>query len=185
MRRASIASPARPGWGGASCPMRTGPTPVCGWWACWMRAPVACRPGTSTASRPPRLRQCRLQAARQYPDAQNIYLVMDNWPVHFHPDALDALAQDSRLELLALPTYAPWLNPIEKLWRLVRQRVTHAQPLECRLRALPRSSAGAPARLSAGLAQPAQVCRLSSSMTIGSGHCPRPLVLELLVAAEN
>ncbi len=75
-----------------------------------------------------RLRQCWLQAARQYPDAQNIYLVMDNWPVHFHPTALDALAQDPRLQLIRLPTYAPWLNPIEKLWRLVRQRVTHAHP---------------------------------------------------------
>ena len=75
-----------------------------------------------------RLRQCWLQAARQYPDAQKIYLVVDNWPVHFHRDALDVLAQDSRLELLALPTYVTWLNPIEKLWRLVRQRVTHAHP---------------------------------------------------------
>ena len=76
----------------------------------------------------PRLRQCWLRAARHYPNAQKIYVVVDHWPVHFHPDALDALAQDPRLELLALPTYAPWLNPIEKLWRLVRQRVTHAHP---------------------------------------------------------
>ncbi len=76
----------------------------------------------------PRLRQCWLRAARHYPNAEKIYVVVDNWPVHFHPDALDALTQDPRLELLALPTYAPWLNPIEKLWRLVRQRVTHAHP---------------------------------------------------------
>lgn len=55
-------------------------------------------------------------------------LVMDIWPVHFHPKALEALMQDPRLELISLPTYAPWLNAIEKLWRLLRQRVAHAHP---------------------------------------------------------
>lgn len=29
------------------------------------------------------------------------------------------------IELLWLPTYAPWTNPIEKLWRWVRQEVVH------------------------------------------------------------
>lgn len=76
----------------------------------------------------PRLKQCWLQAAKGYPWAKKIYLVIDNWPVHFHPKALEALAQESRLELIALPTYAPWLNAIEKLWRLVRQRAVHAHP---------------------------------------------------------
>ena len=130
MRRASIASPARPWLGRRQprLPYAHRANTCMRMVGSWTRAPVASRPGTSTASRPPRLRQCWLQAARQYPDAQKVYLVVDNWPVHFHPDALDALAQDSRLELLALPTYAPWLNPIEKLWRLVRQRVTHAHP---------------------------------------------------------
>ena len=28
----------------------------------------------------------------------------------------------------SLPTYAPWLNNIEKLWKWLRQRVTHAHP---------------------------------------------------------
>ena len=76
----------------------------------------------------PRLSQCWLQAAQSYPEAKTIYLVIDNWPVHFHPKALDALAQDPRLTIVNLPTYAPWLNNIEKLWRLLRQRVTHAHP---------------------------------------------------------
>jgi hypothetical protein len=76
----------------------------------------------------PRLKQCWLRAAQSYPEAKTIYLVIDNWPVHFHPKALEALAEDPRLELISLPTYAPWLNAIEKLWRLLRQRVAHAHP---------------------------------------------------------
>jgi transposase len=43
-------------------------------------------------------------------------LIWDNWPVHRHPDVL-ARAAALDIELLWLPTYAPWLNPIEKLWR--------------------------------------------------------------------
>ena len=78
-----------------------------------------------------------------------IYLVVDNWPVHFHPDVLAAL-QDPTLSylpklpnnwptapapkarrlqlpirLLPLPTYAPWNNPIEKLWHLLKKQVLH------------------------------------------------------------
>jgi len=30
-----------------------------------------------------------------------------------------------RLEVVCLPTYAPWLNPIEKLWRKFRQEVLY------------------------------------------------------------
>ena len=32
-----------------------------------------------------------------------------------------------RLVLLSLPTYSPWLNPIEMLWRHFRREVTHCQ----------------------------------------------------------
>lgn len=75
-----------------------------------------------------RLGRYWLQAAQSYPEAKSIYLVIDNWPVHFHPKVQTALARDPRLQLLPLPTYAPWLNNIEKLWRWVKQRVTHAHP---------------------------------------------------------
>lgn len=88
-----------------------------------------------------------------YP-AQKIYLVQDNWPVHHHPDLIAALqAQDfpfglhasprwSRnpnrkvdhlqlpIRLLSLPTYASWTNPIEKLWRLLKQEVLHLHRYE-------------------------------------------------------
>lgn len=32
-----------------------------------------------------------------------------------------------RLVLLYLPTYSPWLNPIEMLWRHFRHEVTHCE----------------------------------------------------------
>jgi hypothetical protein len=86
--------------------------------------------------------------ADAYPGRQ-IYLVLDNWPVHFHPDVLAALEpQDAPfpfvtpptrptspspraarrtlpIQLVPLPTYASWLNPIEKLWRWLNQDVLH------------------------------------------------------------
>ncbi len=37
---------------------------------------------------------------------------------------LGALA-GTKARLLALPTYAPWANPIEKVWRRLRQDVLH------------------------------------------------------------
>jgi hypothetical protein len=66
--------------------------------------------------------------ARRYPEAETIYLAWDNWPVHAHPEVQQALAQQPQVQVLWLPTYAPWLNPMEKGWRWTRQRVTHAHP---------------------------------------------------------
>src|SRR5579859_25012 len=63
------------------------------------------------------------QLARAYPAARRIYLVEDNWSIHQHPDVVAARAVLPRLEPVWLPTYAPWLNPIEKLWRWLRQGV--------------------------------------------------------------
>jgi hypothetical protein len=93
------------------------------------------------------------QLCAAYGDAQRLYVVQDNWPVHFHPDVLVALeAQETRwpfprpkswaataskravrkwaqlrlpIQLVPLPTYTSWRNPIEKLWRKLRQDVTH------------------------------------------------------------
>lgn len=74
------------------------------------------------------LARCIRQMSAAFPQAETIYLVWDNWPVHNHPTVQAALARDPRIHVLPLPTYAPWLNPIEKLWRLVRQEVAHAHP---------------------------------------------------------
>jgi transposase len=84
-----------------------------------------------------------------YPQAEVIYLVVDNWPIHYHPDVLAALepqqtpwdlnvpaswpTEPSRkakrlnlpIQLLPLPTYASWCNPIEKLWRWLKQELLH------------------------------------------------------------
>ena len=63
------------------------------------------------------------QLAHAYPKADRIYVIQDNWNIHTHPDVLDALAVWPQIKPVWLPTYAPWLNPIEKLWRWVRQEV--------------------------------------------------------------
>jgi transposase len=63
------------------------------------------------------------QLDQAYPQAERIYLVQDNWNIHTHPEVLEALQAWPRLQPVWLPTYAPWLNPIEKLWRWVRQDV--------------------------------------------------------------
>lgn len=96
----------------------------------------------------------QLRAA--YPDAEQIHVTLDNWPMHFHPDVLVALEPQQTIfplprppswpsqptarairswghlqlpiQLVPLPTYASWTNPIEKLWRKLRQEVTHLHP---------------------------------------------------------
>src|SRR5262245_19705182 len=52
-----------------------------------------------------------------------IYVIQDNWNIHTHPDVLSALEDYPRIKPVWLPTYAPWLNPIEKLWRWLRQDI--------------------------------------------------------------
>jgi len=56
---------------------------------------------------------------QQYPQAEVIYLALDNWPVHFHAYVQEHLAtmrKPNRIRFLPLPTYAPWSNPTEKYW---------------------------------------------------------------------
>lgn len=93
------------------------------------------------------------QVATAYASAQTIYVVQDNWPIHFHPDVLAALEPQRfpwpwhrpanwstepspkarrlnlPIQLLPLPTYASWTNPIEKLWRWLKQDVLHLHRL--------------------------------------------------------
>jgi transposase len=94
-----------------------------------------------------------------YP-GRRIFLVLDNWPVHYHPDVLAALERQTSpfpffcppswpnqpspkakrlnlpIQLVPLPTYSPWLNPIEKLWRWLKQDVLHLHRLADDLPAL-------------------------------------------------
>lgn len=58
-----------------------------------------------------------------YPD-RVLMLIWDNWPVHAHP-RVQAHAAALQIQVLWLPTYAPWTNPIEKLWRWLKADVLH------------------------------------------------------------
>ena len=118
----------------------------------------------------PRLVKFYDALALDYPKADTLFMVQDNWPVHYHPDLLihlqpqhfefpihkpknwpdgpsprairnaerkadkrKAILGDKRarlpIKILQLPTYASWANPIEKLWRWVRQTVIHLHRL--------------------------------------------------------
>lgn len=63
------------------------------------------------------------QICHRYQWASRIYVAQDNWSIHKHDDVIAALNQMPLIEPVWLPTYAPWLNPIEKLWRWLRQDV--------------------------------------------------------------
>lgn len=88
-----------------------------------------------------------------YPNATRIWVVQDNNPVHFHPNLRVALESQENpfpvilppnwsempkewaikrfgkwnlpIQLVSIPTYSPWCNPIEKLWRKFRQDFDH------------------------------------------------------------
>jgi len=96
----------------------------------------------------PTLVEFYAQLCEHYP-GQQLWLVQDNWPVHFHPQVLAALQPQETpfpwhlsrfwdhlptpqprpvplpIQLVLLPTYAPWCNPLEKLWRRLKQEVLH------------------------------------------------------------
>ncbi|GIV32123.1 MAG: hypothetical protein KatS3mg030_726 [Saprospiraceae bacterium] len=90
---------------------------------------------------------CKL--VEQYP-GKTIYLLLDNWPVHFHPEVIEALQPQQcpypfqlprswagikpsgkyrhlnlPVQLVPLPTYASWLNPVEKIWRWLKKDLIH------------------------------------------------------------
>ena len=67
---------------------------------------------------------CRwlVQVRAFYGDTLRLVLAWDNWPVHKH-EKVEQAAKDNKIELLYVPTYAPWTNPIEKLWRKMKQEV--------------------------------------------------------------
>jgi len=68
------------------------------------------------------------QVRAEYPQAKTIYVVQDNWPVHKLPEVFQSM-QDNHLTPLFLPTYASWLNPIEKLWHWLKQDILHLHTL--------------------------------------------------------
>ncbi|RLD07313.1 MAG: IS630 family transposase [Chloroflexota bacterium] len=93
------------------------------------------------------------ELCEDYSDVEIIYVAEDNWPVHYHPDVLAPLQPQNfpfpprlpdnwpteptskakldilPIQILSLPTYASWLNPIEKLWRWLKQEILHLHRL--------------------------------------------------------
>lgn len=72
-----------------------------------------------------------LQALVNKHPTGTIYIAWDNAGTH-EDDEVEAVvrAAAGRLVLLYLPTYSPWLNPIEMLWRHFRREVTHCELYE-------------------------------------------------------
>ena len=69
-----------------------------------------------------------MQTVTQSPDyhGQKIVLIVDNFRIHHSKKTLAFLEQYAdQLVLFALPTYSPWLNLIERLWKHLRRKVTH------------------------------------------------------------
>ncbi len=101
----------------------------------------------------PMLRNFYQHLHEAYPQATRIWVVQDNNPVHFHPNLLVALEKQESpfpmklapnwpekpdetsikrfgswnlpIQIVQTPTYAPWCNPIEKLWKFFRQEFLH------------------------------------------------------------
>lgn len=69
-----------------------------------------------------------LEALLEKHPEETIYVAWDNSDTH-EDDEVEAVVRAAcgRLILLYLPTYAPWLNPIEMLWRHFRREVTHCE----------------------------------------------------------
>ncbi len=72
-----------------------------------------------------------LQALVDKHPTGTIYVAWDNADTH-EDDEVEAVVRGAagRLVLLYLPTYSPWLNPIEMLWRHFRREVSHCELFE-------------------------------------------------------
>ena len=72
-----------------------------------------------------------LQALLDKHPYETVYVAWDNANTH-EDDEVEAVVRGAagRLVLLYLPTYSPWLNPIEMLWRHFRREVTHCELFE-------------------------------------------------------
>ena len=66
----------------------------------------------------------KIEARNQ--DKRIIHVVWDNAGYHKGPDVRAFLSRKNcRIHLIQLPPYCPHLNPIERLWAVMHQNVTH------------------------------------------------------------
>jgi transposase len=72
-----------------------------------------------------------LQALLDKHPTGTVFVAWDNFIAH-QDGEVEAVVRSAagRLVLLYLPTYSPWLNPIEMLWRHFRREVTHCELFE-------------------------------------------------------
>lgn len=69
-----------------------------------------------------------LEDLLQMHPGKTVYIAWDNVSTHSQGIIEEVLrAAAGRLVLMYLPTYSPWLNPIEMLWRHFRRVVTHCE----------------------------------------------------------
>ncbi|WP_277988972.1 transposase [Ktedonosporobacter rubrisoli] len=76
--------------------------------------------------------RCTICGLDEHP-TRTIYVAWDNADTHEDDEVEEVVrAAAGHLVLLYLPTYSPWLNPIEMLWRHFRREVTHCERFETR-----------------------------------------------------
>jgi hypothetical protein len=86
------------------------------------------RPGLSKTARLQQTFAAHLRdIARVYPATlgKPVVITIDNPPWHQAAAIREVLAAHPQLRLYRLPSYSPQLNPIERLWRVLRRRATH------------------------------------------------------------
>lgn len=93
----------------------------------------------------------------QFPQ-RPVRVICDSAPGHRAAVMTKFLAQQPRLQLQYQPTYAPWTNPVERVWQEMRRAVTHCHDLPD-LAALISNALGWCQRLAS---TPDAVCRLAS-----------------------
>jgi len=59
-----------------------------------------------------------------YRRAKTITLIVDNYIIHKSRKVERWLEKNKKFRLLFLPTYSPWLNPIERLWLSLHETIT-------------------------------------------------------------
>ena len=58
----------------------------------------------------------------KHPDANNIYITLDNAP-YYRSKFVKSYLENSKIKLLFLPSYAPNLNLIERLWKYMKKEL--------------------------------------------------------------
>jgi len=64
----------------------------------------------------------------QFP-GREVRVILDSAPGHRNHAMTKFLGQNPRLQLQYQPTYAPWTNPVERVWQELRRSVTHCHAL--------------------------------------------------------